>query len=124
MRVSDRAAAVAPYAQQLLYDPQVQDAIRRAAGSTRASYARARGKDAREAVNDKKLWLRIQQAVAAAWEAWSGIANPPRKPRRRLKLIALAVGGAGLLVAVNAPVREKALEVLGTKDASRPDPSR
>ncbi len=123
MALSDRAAAVAPYAQQLLYDAQVQDAIRRAAGSTRDSYARVRGKRAREAINDKKLWRRIQQAVAAAWEAWSAVAEPPPKPRWRLKLIALTVGSAGVFMALNAPAREKALEVLGMKEASTADSS-
>ncbi len=123
MALRDRAAAGAPYAQQLLYDPQLQDAIRRAAGSTRDAYARARGKRTREAINDKKLWRRIQQAVAAAWEAWSAVAEPPPKPRWRLKLIALSVAGAGVFVAVNAPVREKALEVLGMKEASTADSS-
>lgn len=123
MALSDRAAVVAPYAQQLLYDREVQDAVRRAVGATRDAYARGRGKGAREAAKDKKLRRRLQQAVGATWEAWAAIAEPPRRTsRRRLGLIALVVGGAGVCVAVNAQARQKAFEVLGRKDASTADP--
>ncbi len=123
MAMSDRTAAVAPYAQQLLYDQEVQDAIRRAAGATRDAYARSRGKSAREAARDKKLRRRLQQALEAAWEIWSALGEPPRrKPRRRLRLIALVVGGAGVFVAVNPQARQKALEIVGTRNASTVDP--
>ncbi len=122
MALNDRAARAAPYLQQLLYDQQVQDAIRRAAGATRDAYARARGKSAREVVKDKKLRRRVQQAVGAGWEVWSAIDEPPRpKSRWRRKLIALAVGGAAAFVAVNAQARQKALSLLG-KDARIADP--
>jgi hypothetical protein len=123
MAMSDRTAAVAPYAQQLLYDQEVQAAIHRAAGATRDAYARSRGKSASEAARDKKLRRRLQQAVEAAWEVWSALGEPPRrKPRRRLRLIALVVGGAGVFLAVNPHTRQKALDVVGTKDASTVDP--
>lgn len=123
MTLSDRAAAVAPYAQRLLYDEEVQDAARRTLGATRDAYARARGKGAREAANDKKLRRRLSQAVEAAWEVWTAVGEPPpRKSRRRLRLVALVVGGAGVFLAVNPQAREKALKVVGRKDASTADP--
>jgi hypothetical protein len=123
MALSDQAARAAPYLQQLLYDREVQDAMRRAGGAARDAYARARGKSAREAVNDKKLRRRLRQAVVAGWEVWCAIGEPPRrKPRWRLKLIALAVGSAGAFVAVNAQARQKALDMLGSRGAKPADP--
>ena len=44
MAVSDRAAAVGTYAQQLLDNEDVQASARQAADATRAAYQRARGR--------------------------------------------------------------------------------
>lgn len=63
MTLSDRAAAAAPYAQQLLYDRDVQAALRRVFGATRGAYARGRGRSASQAVKDKKLRRQLQQAL-------------------------------------------------------------
>lgn len=68
MAVSDRAAAIVPYAQQLLENNDVRDPARQAADATRAAYQRARGRDAREAVQDRKLRRRVTAAVAAMEE--------------------------------------------------------
>ena len=65
MALSDRAAAIGPYAQQLLDNDDVQDAARQAADATRAAYQRARGQNARKAVQDRKLRHRVTAAVAA-----------------------------------------------------------
>lgn len=119
MAVSDRAAALAPYLQQLLDDREVQGALRRAAGATRGVVDRARGKSAREAVQDRKLRRRVRQAVAAALEAWSAIDPPPkRKTSWPLLLGMLVVVGVGGVLAVNADAREKLFRMLGSKDAS------
>ena len=59
MAVSDRMAAIGPYAQQLLDNNEVRATARQAADATRAAYQRARGQDARKAVKDRKLRRRV-----------------------------------------------------------------
>ena len=68
MAVSDRAAAIGPYAQQLLDNNDVRATARQAADATRAAYQRARGQNARKAVQDRKLRRRVTAAVAAVGE--------------------------------------------------------
>ncbi len=117
MGLSERASAVAPYAQQLLYNEEAQEAIGRASSAARDVYARARGKGPQEAVSDKKLRRRLAQAVGAAREAWSAIDEPPRRQRgRRLRLVALAAAGAGVFLAANAKARENILGRLGRNE--------
>jgi hypothetical protein len=119
MALSDRAAALAPFLQQLLYDKEVQGAMSRAVAATRAAYGRARGRSARQAVEDKKLRRQLQQALGALGELWLAIGEPTprRKSRWRLKLTTLAVGGAGAFLATNAGAREKVLNLVARKDA-------
>jgi hypothetical protein len=45
MALSDRASALAPYAQQLLANPEVQARARDSSQAARAAYRRARGKE-------------------------------------------------------------------------------
>jgi len=123
MALTERATRAAPYLQQLLRDPELQHAIRRTVGATRDAYARAQNKSPREAVKDKKLRRQLQQAVGAGREVWTAFGQPPRrKRRRRLSLTAVSVGGAGAFVAANPHTREKALKLLGKKDAKTADP--
>ena len=121
MALTDRAAALAPYAQQLLYNQEVQDAIGRASGATREAYRRARGKRASEALQDKKRRRRLQIAAAAAGEVWSAIGEPAPRPKARWRgrLAALALVGGGVFVAANAGARRRILDLFGfgTNDA-------
>lgn len=108
--VSDRAAAER-YLQTALDDPEVQEALRRAASAGRRAYRRARGKSPGEAVKDKRLRRRAQKAAVAFWELVEAIdtAQAPRKRRRgRRAMLALAViaGGYGLYLLSNGePLR-------------------
>ncbi len=124
MALSDGAAAAAPYVQQLLRDRELQDAIRRARSATRDAYARGRGKSAKEAAQDKKLRLRLRQALGAVEELWSALGQPaPRRhPRWGGKLAALAVAGAGGYLALNADARAIVLNLLGKNDTSSGHP--
>jgi hypothetical protein len=119
MTLSDRAAAAAPYAQQLLNDRDVQDAIRRAFEATRGVYAGGRGKRAGQAVNDKKLRRQLQQAVTAVGELASALSapKPQRKPSRRGKVAALAAVSAAAFFVLNADARELVLARLAGNDA-------
>ncbi len=123
--MSDRAAAVAPYLRQLPYDQEVQGAARRAAAGTRDAYRWVRGKGARQALEDKKLRGRLQQAVVAMGELWSelGESPPKRKPRWGPRLVVLAVAGAGLFAAANADARQKVLILVGRMQTLRISPT-
>ncbi len=124
MSVSDRATAVAPYLQQLLYDREVQAVGRRAASAGREAYQRARGKSPEEAVKDKKLWRRAQQAATEALHLWTAIeAAPKRRRPRRLRWIALVGIGAGVAyVAFNAQARQTILGLITNHGAQPANP--
>jgi hypothetical protein len=125
MAVSDRAAAVGAYAQQLLDNQDVQTSARQAADATRAAYQRARGQDPRNAVQDRKLRRRVTTAVAAAGEFLGAVSETPPKPKskwpRRLAL--LAILGAGAWLASNEAVRAQVqgwLSQSSSDDQSQP----
>jgi hypothetical protein len=123
MALIDQAIRAVPYLQRLVFDREAQDAVRRTVGASRDTYARARGKSARQVATDKKLRRRLQQTVGAGREVWTALGQPARRKRRwRLRLSALALGGAGALVAANPQAREKVLTLVNKKDAKTADP--
>jgi hypothetical protein len=115
MAVSDRAAAVGTYAQQLLDNQDVQATARQAVDATRAAYQRARGQDPRKAVQDRKLRRRVTNAVTAAGEFLGAISETPPKPKspwpRRIALLAI-VGAVAWLVS-NQAVRARIQGLMG-----------
>ena len=115
MAVSDRLAAIRPYAQQLLDNNEVRATARQAADATRAAYQRARGQDAREAVKDRKLRRRVTAAVAAVGEFLGAVSesSPEQKSPwpRRIALLAAVAAGAWLIS--NEAVRARIRELLG-----------
>lgn len=125
MAVSDRAASIAPYAQQLLENNDVRDTARQAADATRAAYQGARGRDAREAVQDRKLRRRVTAAVAAVGEFLGAVTTVPPKQKsrwpRRIALLAVAGAGAGLIS--NTAVRTRIEGLLGQNPSDDPTTS-
>lgn len=121
MSVSDRAAALAPYLETVLDDPEVQAAARRAVTAGRATYQRARGKGPAKAVEDKQLRRRAQQTVAATWEVWVAVTAPQtrRRPRWRRRLVFATAVATGAYVACNAEIRGAALGLVGGHGAPR-----
>ena len=115
MAVSDRAAAVGTYAQQLLDNQDVQTSARQAADNARAAYQRARGQDPRKAVQDRKLRRRVTNAVTAAGEFMGAVSETPPKPKspwpRRIALLAI-VGAAGWLIS-NENIRARIQGLMG-----------
>jgi hypothetical protein len=101
MAVSDRVAAMGPYAQQLLDNNEVRATARQAADATRAAYQRARGQDARKAVKDRKLRRRVTAAVAAVGEFVGAVSESSPKQKspwpRRIALLAAVAAGAWLI---------------------------
>lgn len=121
MAVTDRAAALAPYAEQLLYNDDVQAALRRGVGAARDAFGRARGKSARAAAEDRKLQGRLREAMQAAGEAWSALSEPapPRRSGRwGRRLVLLSVTAAGAYLALDANARAQALALLGKQEAA------
>ena len=119
MAVSDRAAAVGTYAQQLLDNQDVQASARQAADAARAAYQRARGQDPRKAVQDRKLRRRVTNAVTAAGEFLGAVSEAPPKPKspwpRRIAL--LAIIGAGAWLISNQAVRARIQGLMGQSPA-------
>ena len=109
MAGSDRLAAAGTYAQQLLDNREVQSTARQAIDASRAAYRRARGQDARKAVQDRKLRRRVAAAVTAVGEFAGAATKPPPKPKspwpRRIAL--LLVIGAGAWLASDEAVRAR-----------------
>jgi hypothetical protein len=93
MVLNDRAAALAPYAKQLLYNPDVQASAREASQAARAAYRRARGKDAPAIAQDKKIRRQVDKAVAATGALLKEVRQPPppRKSRRARRWAGLAL---------------------------------
>jgi hypothetical protein len=126
MAVSDRAAAVGTYAQQLLDNQDVQASARQAVDATHAAYQRARGQDPRKAVQDRKLRRRVTNAVTAAGEFLGAVSETPPKPKspwpRRIAL--LAIIGAGVWLIRNQAVRARIQGLMGQGPADgQPKPA-
>jgi hypothetical protein len=124
MALSDRAAVVAPYAQRLLYDRQVQDALGRVFDATRGAYSRGRRRNARQAVTDQKLRRQLQQALNAVCDLRSALNAPaPRRKTRRVrsKVALVAMVGTGGFFALNAGARERVLALVG-KNGGQTEP--
>jgi nitroreductase len=124
MSVSDRAAAAAPYLQAVLDDDDVRDALRRAMSAGRDTYRRARGKSPSNAVKDKPLRRRAQQAAIASWQLVAAIdaAQAPRRPRRgrRRAMFAVAVlaGSYGAYLVSTGDAREALQNLLNRNSSS------
>jgi hypothetical protein len=120
MSINDRAAALAPYAEQLLNNRDVRDAIQRAANAGRDSYQRARGTSPRKAVTDKRLQRRLRETAQASFDAWTAVAEsgkPKRHWGRRIVLVTVVAGGA--FVALNADARKTVLGLLPNSSESQ-----
>lgn len=115
MTVSDQIAATGRYAQQLLDNKDVRATARQAADATRGAYQRARGQDARKAVQDRKLRRRVTAAVAAVGEFFGAVSKTPPKqkspwPRR---IAVLTVTGAAAGLTSNTAVRTRIQRLFG-----------
>ena len=122
MSLNDRAAALAPYAEQLLNNRDVQDAIQRAANAGRDSYQRARGTSPAKAVKDKRLQRRLQETAQASWDVWTAIAEsgkPKRRARWGRRIVVVTVAAAGAFVALNTDARETVLGLLPNSSESQ-----
>jgi hypothetical protein len=122
MTVSERLSAVAPYARQLVDNEDVREAAQRALDASRESYQRARGKNARQAVTDKKLRRRLRAALGASAEFWAAMTAPQPQRKRRFwrKLTIVSVLGAGVFLAVNGDARAAVVNLVKSATNSNP----
>jgi hypothetical protein len=113
MSLNDRASALAPYAEQLLNNRDVHDAVQRAASAGRDSFQRARGTSPRKAVKDKRLQRRLQETAQATFDAWAAVSEPPKRKRHwGRRIVVVSVATAGAFVALNADARQTVLGLL------------
>ena len=115
MSLNDRASALAPYAEQLLNNRDVQDALQRAASAGRDSFQRARGTSPKKAVKDKRLQRRLQETAQASWDAWTAVSEagkPKRRARWGRRIVVVSVAAAGAFVALNTDARQTVLGLL------------
>lgn len=116
MALTDRAGALTPYLEQLLYDKDVQSSLRDATSATRGAWDRARGKSPREALEDKKLLRRLQDSLAALGELATSLDQAPAKQKSRrvpALLVGLLIGGAGVTLTLNSSARAKVMQLVG-----------
>ena len=117
MSINDRAAALAPYAEQLLNNRDVQDALQHAAADAgRDSYQRARNTSPRKAVTDKRLQRRLQETAQASFAAWTAVARSPPSASSAhagvARVLVVTVAAAGAFVALNTDARDTVLGLL------------
>lgn len=94
-----KAKSALPYARRLLEDEYVQEQLRNAAGGLHATYRRARSQRG-QATEDKRLYRNLRQAATSLRRATTALQQPKPEPKRRLRkiaILAVAVGGCGLL---------------------------
>jgi hypothetical protein len=112
--------AIQPYVEQLFDDTDVQRQLRRASANLRVARARAGNqKTKKQALQDERLRHRLAEAIRASTAAAAGVKAGPEKQRRsnrRSGLVAMALIGAGVVVAYNDTARATLLGLFGWQD--------
>jgi hypothetical protein len=109
-------AVAAPYLERLAVNEYVQDRLLEAAQQLQAAYARASGRSARKAAQDRKVQARIKRGLEALGDATVALRTGRKRERRSVRPLVvggLAVGAAGA-VAAGVLLRQK----LASGDAS------
>lgn len=104
-----RIAVAAPYLEQLAVNEYVQDRLFEAAQQLQAAYARAAGRSARKAAQDRTVQARVRRGLEALRDATVALRTGRKRKRRSVRpLVAggLAVGAAGA-VAAGVLLRQK-----------------
>ena len=110
-----KAARNNEYIQRLIEDEDLRDNLRSAFVSARKAFDRISGKGpAKELIDDKKTRRELKETASSLREAAEALrgAKVKRKRRRRGGLLLLLVAGAGVALAVNEDLRNKALDLV------------
>jgi hypothetical protein len=111
-----RITVAAPYLERLAVDEYVQDRLFEGAQQLRAAYARAAGRSARKAAQDRKVQARVKRGLVALRDATVALRTGRKRKRRSVRPLVvggLAVGAVGA-VAAGVLLRQK----LASGDAS------
>ncbi len=119
-----------PIAEELLDNSYARENLQEGAEKLREAYERSRKRRVKPS-KDRKLRKQIEAAVAAIDEGTAALAGGRRKPKRTgrkvvLTAIALAAGGAAVVLATNEELRNSVLgsaKALGDEIVSGGDDS-
>ena len=108
------AARNNPYIQRLIDDDRLRDDLRSAVDSARRAYDRIDGKSPQKALQDKRVQKDLKLTATFLQRAAESLRKGPKrkKAKRKGKLLALALIGAGVAVATNEGLRGKVLDAL------------
>ncbi len=91
-----QAARSNPYVQRLVEDAALRDDLRTAFESARKAYGRMNGKGPTKALEDKKVQKDLKVAADSLKSAADTLRAPPKRKKRRGRLLLVAIVGAGL----------------------------
>jgi len=97
---SKRRDKAALYARRTLQDKRVHEHVADAAASVQKAYRRASRRGGAEAVEDKRLYDHVRGAAGSLRAALGIVSRPEPQPKRRgrkLVLVLVVVGAAGLV---------------------------
>lgn len=101
------------FVRRLIEDPSLRETVLDAFQSSRSAVRRASdSKKPSDLLQDKRLQKELRQASASLQEIKQALVARPKRPRRGRKLLAAALIGAGVALAMNEGLRDKALSTL------------
>ncbi len=106
------AARNNPYVQRIVEDSDLRDDLRTAFESARKAYGRMNGKGPQKALEDKKVQRDLKEAASSLKSAADSLRTPPKRKKRRGRLLVLGLVGAGLALALSEGLRSKVLDAL------------
>ncbi len=107
-----QAARSNPYVQRLVEDADLRDDLRTAFESARKAYGRMNGKGPTRALEDKKVQKDLKEAANSLKSAADSLRAPPKRKKRRGRLLLVGIIGAGLALALSESLRSKVLDAL------------
>jgi hypothetical protein len=93
MSATDQLSRITPYVSRLLQDEYVQDQIGDAIAGLRRSSRRAKGREASDALTDRRLQRQVSGAAGSLTAAVRALRKPP-PPKRHLATRAVALAAA------------------------------
>jgi hypothetical protein len=110
---------ISPYAERLIDDRELRENLQQLLSASRDAAQRARRKDKKTAVHDRRVRRRTREALEAGSAVVAALRKPPAKPKgKRFALIAL-LGAAttAAFLALNPGARAQVMGLLGRHPA-------